>query len=158
MSSPVFPVQSFILEDSLGKKRDGFIDFGVGLVLRAKKGSPFAGILLSLVSAHFGNPVLFFKERTRFVVTLDELCQNFTDCIGVLEVPAGVHVVDQEPELDGRHAVTDEDTRFLGVFCFHLQELFAALLVAPRDVCITNTDCYSFILENPVNEFHHFLV
>ena len=106
----------------------------------------------------FHKPVLFFKERTSFVVTLDELCQDFADGVGVLEVPAGAHVVDQEPELDGRHAVADEDTRFLGVFCFHLQELFAALLVATRDVCIANTDCYSFILENPVNEFHHFLV
>lgn len=158
MSLPVFPVQSFILEDSLGKKRDGFIDFGVGLVLRTKKCGPFAGIVLSRFSTHIGYPVLLFKERTVFVVAGDELCQDFADCVGVFEVPAGVHVVDQEPELDGRHAVTDEDTRFLGVFCFHLQELFAALLVAPRDVYITNTDCYSFILENPVNEFHHFLV
>lgn len=30
--------------------------------------------------------------------------QDFADCIRLLEVPAGVHVVDYEPELDGRYA------------------------------------------------------
>ena len=157
MSLPV-SVLSISLEYCLGKKRDGFIDFGVRLVLRTEKCCTFAGILLSRVSAHFGNPVLFFKERTSFVVTLDELCQDFADGVGVFEVPAGVHVMDQEPELDGRHAFADEDTSLFGVSGFHLLKLFTALLVAARDVCITNTDCYSFILENPVNEFHHFLV
>lgn len=102
--------------------------------------------------------MLLFKEGSGFVVTRDVSAQNIDDSIGVLEISARVHIVDEEPELDGRHTAADEDVFVSGVFCFHCLEGLSALFVCPCDVGIADAYGDAAALKHPVNEFTHIFV
>lgn len=68
--------------------------------------------------------MLLFEEGSGFVVTRNVPAQHIDDSIGVLEISARVHIVDEEPELDGWHTVANEDVLVSSVFCFHCLESF----------------------------------
>lgn len=102
--------------------------------------------------------MLLFEEGSGFVVTRNVPAQHIDDSIGVLEISARVHIVDEEPELDGWHTVANEDVLVSSVFCFHCLESFSALFVCPCDVSVTDAYGDAAVLEHPVNEFTNLFV
>lgn len=67
------------------EKFDGAMDLWVGLGVLAEDSSTVTGFWLSVICAHFGNPMLLFEEGSRFVVTRNVPAQHIDDSIFLRE-------------------------------------------------------------------------
>lgn len=118
---------------------DCFVDVGI----RATGGfiEPCSGnchIELAIRDKVF-HPFVVFEEEFGFLVLGNEGAQFSFGGMSVGKMPVGIHIVDKEPEFNGREAVTENDILLALVFGLERCKFLALQIIERCCVCIKYT-------------------